>query len=469
MAFYTWLKPKPHDDAQTLETKKRATRKLRELRAALRTHIEEQEEVGEVPYPEDPTRRMRLATWNIREFDSSSYGQRSAEAKSYIAEILGHFDLIAIQEVRRDLSALRDVIHLLGPSWTFLATDVTAGARGNKERLVFVYNTKRVMFRDLVGEVTLPAGKTIRDPLGERFEIEGGPLLELPEGEALSLPPELESADGSKLKKVVEVTLPEGTWVQLPAQTTVQFSKGAKIDAADIEVEGNFVQLPKAARVRLPEGSLVSEPMQFARTPFIASFQAGWLKINLCTVHIIYGGDDDEGIEQRNREIRSMTKALADKAKSDNDSDADAYFIALGDFNIVGRDHGTMDSLTTNDFVVPKALHGIPGSNVKQDKAYDQIAVWMGQSKRRKTYTRLEVHKAGVFDFYDTVFRTDEEEIYRPFMKKADGSQYKSYGMWRTYQMSDHLPMWVELCVDFGDEYLESVEGLLDSAIEDAG
>lgn len=27
-------------------------------------------------------------------------------------------------------------------------------------------------------------------------------------------------------------------------------------------------------------------------------------------------------------------------------------------------------------------------------------------------------------------------------------------GTWRTYQMSDHFPMWVELKVDFADTYL---------------
>ena len=27
----------------------------------------------------------------------------------------------------------------------------------------------------------------------------------------------------------------------------------------------------------------------------------------------------------------------------------------------------------------------------------------------------------------------------------------------RTYQMSDHLPMWIELRTDFGDDYLKEV------------
>ena len=58
-----------------------------------------------------------------------------------------------------------------------------------------------------------------------------------------------------------------------------------------------------------------------------------------------------------------------------------------------------------------------------------------------------------------------EAEIYKPFMRKADGSHYKSYKTWRTHQMSDHLPMWIELHIDFSDAYLETVEQELDKKI----
>jgi hypothetical protein len=30
-----------------------------------------------------------------------------------------------------------------------------------------------------------------------------------------------------------------------------------------------------------------------------------------------------------------------------------------------------------------------------------------------------------------------------------------AYKQWRTFKMSDHLPLWVELGVDFGTEYLQ--------------
>ncbi len=31
----------------------------------------------------------------------------------------------------------------------------------------------------------------------------------------------------------------------------------------------------------------------------------------------------------------------------------------------------------------------------------------------------------------------------------------RSYGLWTTFEMSDHLPIWIELEVDYSDEYLE--------------
>ena len=71
-----------------------------------------------------------IASWNIREFDSAKYGGRLVDAFHYIAEIISHFDLVAVQEVRSDLSALDRVIGLLGGWWKYVVTDVTEGTSG---------------------------------------------------------------------------------------------------------------------------------------------------------------------------------------------------------------------------------------------------------------------------------------------------------------------------------------------------
>ena len=466
MPFYTWLRPRTRDGVDTLKTKQRAAQKIKALRAALQAHIDAADLSGDIELPSDSSRFVRIATWNIREFDSASYGYRSQEAKAYIAEIISHFDLIALQEIRRDLRALEDVKRLLGPNWDYIATDITEGASGNKERMAFLFNRDKVWFRNVAGELTLPNGKKVTDPFGERFKVEGGAQFELPAGQILASPRGLKTgtlASGqTKVEEDVEIPIPDGTKIILPAGSSIRFAKNSRVpitpdDGIDIEATATPV-LPEAAQIVLPPNSLVGGPQQFARTPFIVSFQTGWLKINLATVHIYYGSGA-AGIERRKDEIRRLTALLADRAKSDSDSDADSYFIALGDFNIVGPEHVTMDALRTNDFVIPEPLQTVPGSNVKQDKFYDQIALWNGESSRRKTYTRILPYRAGVFDFFDVVYRTDEGEMYRPFMRKPDSDDsYSSYLSWRTHQMSDHLPMWVELHVDFAQEYLDEIE-----------
>ena len=54
--------------------------------------------------------KLLLATWNIRDFDKPAYGERSDEAIAYIAEVISYFDLVALQEIYRDLTALKRVM-----------------------------------------------------------------------------------------------------------------------------------------------------------------------------------------------------------------------------------------------------------------------------------------------------------------------------------------------------------------------
>jgi endonuclease/exonuclease/phosphatase family metal-dependent hydrolase len=473
MPFYTWLRPSSRDGRARLALKQRATHKLQALREALAAHIAAQPLPDGEPAPGSSSQILRLATWNLREFDSPSYGERGEEALAYIAEIMAHFDLIALQEIRRDLGPLKRLLRLLGPNWDFIATDVTEGGPGNKERMAFVYDRSKVWFTDVAGELTLPDGQKVTDPFGERFRVAGGARITLPAGASLRSPTGLRTATlrsgATKLKESVEMVLPDATQLTLPAGTLLRFAKNARVPVTDaggiVLGSGSTRRLPEAAEIVLPPDSLVGGREQFARTPYVVSFQSGWLKLNLATVHILYG-DGAAGLQQRTEEIRRLTALLAGRASSDSDSDADAYFIALGDFNIVDREHGTMDALRSNGFEVPAPLQSLPGSNVKKDKFYDQIALWTGASRRRKHYTRIRAYRAGVFDFFDVVYRLDEEAVYRPFMTKPDGSgEYSSYSGWRTYQMSDHLPMWVELHVDFSDEYLQQVSDDLDERL----
>jgi len=106
---------------------------------------------------------LLLATWNIRDFDSNKFkwGPRLEETFYYLAEMISAFDLVALQEVNRDLKPLRTLVGILGREWDYLVTDVTEGSGGNNERMAYVFNTEKVWFRKIAGEVVLPSGQLI--------------------------------------------------------------------------------------------------------------------------------------------------------------------------------------------------------------------------------------------------------------------------------------------------------------------
>jgi endonuclease/exonuclease/phosphatase family metal-dependent hydrolase len=110
-------------------------------------------------------RNLLIATWNIRAFGDLTEKWESAEADSpkrdlhsllCIAEIVSRFDVIAIQEARDNLKALRHLIHALGPDWGLSLTDVTEGAPGNGERMAFLFDTRRVQLSGLACEIVVP-------------------------------------------------------------------------------------------------------------------------------------------------------------------------------------------------------------------------------------------------------------------------------------------------------------------------
>src|SRR4051812_38068356 len=98
-------------------------------------------------------RNLLVASWNVRMLSgfapiwtntASTSPKRNLADVWALAEIISRFDVIAVQEVRDDLSALRMIIRSLGSDWSFIVTDVTRGDEGNHERLAFLYDLRRV-------------------------------------------------------------------------------------------------------------------------------------------------------------------------------------------------------------------------------------------------------------------------------------------------------------------------------------
>ena len=302
------------------------------------------------------TDTLLLATWNIREFGNN----RRKESLHYIAEIISRFDLVAVQEVSSDMKGLENLMELLNPNWDFLVTDTTDGSAGGYERMAFVYDMNKIMFKKMVGQIVLPKDKLI---------------------------------DG----------------------------------------------------------------LQFARTPYTVSFQAGWFKFVLTTVHIYFGATTATAKKRREQEIDMITSVLSKRAKKENTS-----YVLLGDFNIPDVKGTMMGALENYGFSVPDAIKNHP-TDLGQTKHYDQIAFNLKLDKTMTVFSENE-QKAGAFNFCKSVYREQDFEIYRNYfpekMKDKTEEELKKYYLstWRTFQMSDHLPLWVELKIDFSNQYLEKLK-----------
>jgi endonuclease/exonuclease/phosphatase family metal-dependent hydrolase len=197
---------------------------------------------------------------------------------------------------------------------------------------------------------------------------------------------------------------------------------------------------------------------QPARSPFICAFRTGWRRISLCSVHIYYGTarpNDPDRVE----EIRSIAQLLAarnDKRQTAADGEPDNV-VLLGDFNIFNKTgDATSKALADHSFVVPAAMREIPPTNLGGDRYFDQIAF-------HDPLGKLKSSCAGVFDFTQVIYGADDAKLYVNAMERSARDKFPDakelavfYKNWRTFQISDHLPLWLELRTDFSEAYLAS-------------
>ena len=116
-----------------------------------------------------------------------------------------------------------------------------------------------------------------------------------------------------------------------------------------------------------------------------------------------------------------------------------------------------MTALLGNGFKVPPGVSR--PTALASIHHYDQIAL-------RTQNNLVEIADSGCFRWQDHVFREDDYPAYQPIMPtttktgKPARTDLGAYRKWRTWQMSDHLPLWVEIKMDFTKPYLESLRGI---------
>jgi endonuclease/exonuclease/phosphatase family metal-dependent hydrolase len=110
-------------------------------------------------------RTLLIGTWNLRAFGGltekwvaheSDSPKRDLQSIRTIAEVIRRFDVIALQEVRGNLKALRHTLKYLGSNWGLILTDVTRGDPGNDERLGFLFDQRTVQISGLAAELVVP-------------------------------------------------------------------------------------------------------------------------------------------------------------------------------------------------------------------------------------------------------------------------------------------------------------------------
>ena len=120
-------------------------------------------EAAKIP-PSQLDQSINVAIWNIREFGKK---RRTEAAIHYIAEILGQFDLIALVELRDNLTDYGRVCQFLGPSWDLVYSDWMSDPGGNRERVGFLFDRRAVTFNGLAAEVDAPRTKKGQEYLAE--------------------------------------------------------------------------------------------------------------------------------------------------------------------------------------------------------------------------------------------------------------------------------------------------------------
>ncbi len=167
------------------------------------------------------------------------------------------------------------------------------------------------------------------------------------------------------------------------------------------------------------------------RKPYIASFRAGSFDFILVTAHIRWGA----GAKGRIAPLRLLAEWVDKRRKERHTFDKD--IIVMGDFNIPAIGDNLYRAVTGKGLRMPKALFGLHGSNLARNKRYDQIL-------HVPTLDGVFTNEGGVLDFYVNSFRP----LYREVSKTKREL---------TYELSDHLPLWIRLDVNQEDVELDQI------------
>ena len=172
------------------------------------------------------------------------------------------------------------------------------------------------------------------------------------------------------------------------------------------------------------------------RSPYLASFRAGKFDFVVLTVHMRWGKSKDE-----RKDALERLAEWVDKRQKMNDI-RDKDILVMGDFNIPKIGDPLYKAVTSKGLKAAKPLLGLKGTNILENKNYDQILYYPKHTKN--------ITEGGTINFY----KNDFTPLYPK--KKYKGMTKEKF----TFQMSDHLPIWIQLDVWTEDDDLKKMAGL---------
>jgi hypothetical protein len=191
---------------------------------------------------------------------------------------------------------------------------------------------------------------------------------------------------------------------------------------------------------RKKQGEEYLAQQSFWRAPYMCSFRAGNFDFITVATHARWGNS----LAGRQAELQLLADWIDTRFKDRFVEDHD--LIVMGDFNIPALDDALFKALTSRGLQIPEPLRTlqsggqvIQGTNLEKSARYDQIL-------HRPTVGANFVKAGGTLDFF-----FDDANIKKLFPDESYTREQFSY------QLSDHLPLWIQVKTDIDGYRLDQI------------
>ncbi len=374
-----------------------------------------------------------LASANIRKLGAKN--NRDEHTWRFLAEVLSHFDLLAVQEVLEDMEGLRHLEELMGEDFGMVVSDTTGSfpnEGGLAERLAFIFNWTIVNRKEMVTDVTFDRSKVLQ--------------VIAEEGDAIQ-----EAVESAKQNEEYRKKL-----------------KRYEKKLAKFRAEGGREPQKPMLPIQMPAF------LTFIRTPFAVMFEihghpgAERYTFMAINAHLYYGNF----IDDRRQEFNALMSWIMGRVQ-ECDKNTPLNILLLGDLNLDFdnpiNDHKRIKKLIRDlnekggeevnvyfPFLSPypqrpdQQLMGADGkplqTNARLSETFDQVG-FFSRDERLKLLKNEDAGKSergpdfGVFDFVNLF----SEALHgKPFEKLAEEQQKVLIKRFE-HNVSDHMPLWFRI------------------------